>query len=92
MATDDAMDEDRPGMMAAGWQQISRYQELPEVDRLDAPVREIELFADVYPEAPEAVPGSLAISMLVLASLAARDHPLLAGYRSHLARPGTWLT
>jgi CHAT domain-containing protein len=127
MTANGAMDEDLPSMIAAGWQQISRYQELPEADRLDALVRATELFADVYPAAPEAVPGPLrdacaaisatrdgvptdhieqhdeaidlleeaernhdqaaadqAIWKLAVVTLAARGHPLLSGYLSHL--------
>jgi tetratricopeptide (TPR) repeat protein len=127
MTANGAMDDDLRSTIAEGWQQISRYQELPEVDRLDALVRATELFADVFPAAPEAVPGPLreacaaisatrdgvptdhaeqhdeaidlldeaernhdraaadqAIWKLAVVTLAARDHPLLSGYLSHL--------
>lgn len=43
----------------AGRRELSRYRELPELDRIDALVRATELFAGVYPVAPEAVPESL---------------------------------
>ena len=121
------MTDDLRSKIAAGWQQIARYRELPEVDRLDALVRATEVFADVYPAAPDAVPEFLrdacaaicatrdgvptdhigehdaamdlldeaehnydraatdqAIWKLAVIALAARDHPLLAGYLSHL--------
>jgi len=127
MTAEGAMGDDLPATIEEGWRQIAKYQELPEVDRLDATIRAIELFADIYPIAPQAVPGPLreacaaisatrdglptdhvdghneamdlleeaernydrpavdrAIWMLTVAALAARDHPLLAGYLSHL--------
>jgi len=43
----------------AGRRELSRYRELPELDRIDALVRAIECFAGAYPFAPEAVPESL---------------------------------
>jgi len=43
----------------AGRRELSRYRELPELDRIDALVRATELFAGVYPVAAEAVPESL---------------------------------
>ena len=58
MIVNGAMD-DLSSTIEAGWQQVARYQELPEVDRLDALVRATELFADVFPAAPETVPGPL---------------------------------
>jgi tetratricopeptide (TPR) repeat protein len=113
--------------IAAGWQQIARYRESPEVDRLDSLVRATGLFADVYAAAPDMVPELLreacaaicatrdgeptdhvdehnqamdlldeaarnydraaidqAIWKLAVIALAARYHPLLAGYLSHL--------
>jgi tetratricopeptide (TPR) repeat protein len=121
------MDDDLLSTVNAGWLQISRYQDASEVDRLDALVLATELFADVFPAEPEAVPGPLrdacaaisatrdglptdhveqhdeamdlleeaernydraaadqAIFKLAVVALAARDHPLLSGYLSHL--------
>lgn len=43
----------------AGRHELSRYLELPELDRIDALVRATELFAKVYPVAAEAVPEPL---------------------------------
>jgi tetratricopeptide (TPR) repeat protein len=121
------MDDDLLSTINAGWLQISRYQEVSEVDRLDALVLATELFADVFPTEPKAVPGQLrdacaaisatrdglptdhveqhdeaidlleeaernydraaadqAIFKLAVVALAARGHPLLSGYLSHL--------
>jgi CHAT domain len=132
MTAKGTMDDDLLAVIEEGWREIARYQKLPEVDRLDAMIRALELFADVYAIAPEAVPGPLheacaaisatrdgvptdhiqehdaaidlmeeaernydramadqAIWKLTVVALAARDHPLLAGYQSHLGTAWT---
>lgn len=53
------MDDDVLDAINAGRRELSRYLVLPELDRIDALVRATELFAGVYPVAPEAVPEAV---------------------------------